>query len=207
MKTEINPENTKRAAAFKLWMTSPMPMVTLTKTFDITHIERYSRRKGLKLNMLMCYCIGKVASGMEQFYLLPENGRLMKYDSIAINVIVPNKNGGINSCDIHYTDDLQRFNTDYIEKTKRVSETCESIFIEDDMVIGTSTLVQTEIDSIINQYTDKFVNPMVMWGKYRKSFLKKTLPISLQYHHVQMDGTHGATFLEKLQQTMKSFSI
>jgi len=207
MKTEIKPEESPRAAAFKLWMTSPMPMVTLTKTFDITHIERYSRRKGLKLNMLMCYCIGKVASSMEQFYLLPENGRLMKYDSIAINVIVPNKNGGINSCDIHFTDDLQRFNADYLEFTKRASETCESIFIENDMVIGTSTLVQTEIDSIINQYTDKFVNPMVMWGKYRKSFLKKTLPISLQYHHVQMDGTHGATFLEKLQQTMKSFNI
>lgn len=207
MKREIKPEDTARAAAFKLWMTSPMPMVTLTKTFDITHIERISRRNKLKLNMLMCYCIGKAASRMEQFYLLPENGRLMKYDTLAINVIVPNKNGGINSCDIHYTDDLQCFNADYLERTKRASEKCESSFIEDDMIIGTSTLVQTEIDSIINQYTDKFVNPMVMWGKYRKSLWKKTLPISLQYHHVQMDGTHGAMFLEELQQTMKSFSI
>ena len=32
MKKEINPRETSRAAAFELWMSSPMPMVTLTKT-------------------------------------------------------------------------------------------------------------------------------------------------------------------------------
>lgn len=34
MKQDINPQKTTRAKAFELWMTSPMPMVTLTKTFD-----------------------------------------------------------------------------------------------------------------------------------------------------------------------------
>lgn len=199
MKTEINPAETPRAQAFDLWMTSPMPMVTLTRTFDITHIVRVSRKRKLKLNMLMCYCIGRAASKMEQFFLLPEKGKLMKFDSLAINVIVPNAKGGINSCDIHYTENLVQFNADYLKLTKQVSESCQSSFLEEDMVIGTSTLVQTEIDSVINQYTDKFVNPMVMWGKYRTKWWKKSLPISLQYHHVQMDGTHGATFLALLQ--------
>lgn len=199
MKTEINPAETPRAQAFDLWMTSPMPMVTLTRTFDITHIVQVSRKRKLKLNMLMCYCIGRAASKMEQFILLPEKGKLMKFDSLAINVIVPNAKGGINSCDIHYTENLVQFNADYLKLTKQVSESCQSSFLEEDMVIGTSTLVQTEIDSVINQYTDKFVNPMVMWGKYRTKWWKKSLPISLQYHHVQMDGTHGATFLALLQ--------
>ena len=55
------------------------------------------------------------------------------------------------------------------------------------MIVGTSAMVQTELDCIVNQYTDKFCNPMVMWGKYRKRLLKTTLPISFQFHHVQMD--------------------
>ena len=55
---------------------------------------------------------------------------------------------------------------------------------------------------ILNQYTDKFVNPMVMWGKYRRGWFKTTLPISLQYHHVQMDGGQGSGFLALLQQEM-----
>lgn len=40
---------------------------------------------------------------------------------------------------------------------------------------------------------------MVMWGKYRKSWFKRTLPISFQFHHTQMDGAHAAKFLGILQ--------
>ena len=59
MKQEINPKDTNRAMAFELWMKSPMPMVTLTKTFDVTRLCKVSRRRGLKFNMLLCWCIGK----------------------------------------------------------------------------------------------------------------------------------------------------
>ena len=45
---------------------------------------------------------------------------------------------------------------------------------------------------------------MVMWGRYRKGWLKTTLPISFQFHHVQMDGGHAARFLEELQKTINS---
>ena len=34
---------------------------------------------------------------------------------------------------------------------------------------------------------------------------KVTLPISFQFHHVQMDGGHGARFLDELQKTIKVF--
>ena len=39
MKKEINPRETSRAAAFELWMSSPMPMVTLTKTFFLELLQ------------------------------------------------------------------------------------------------------------------------------------------------------------------------
>ena len=196
---EIDPKETSRASAFELWMTSPMPMVTLTKTFNISRLLKASKKKGLKLNMLLCWCIGKAASKMDLFYMLPVQGKMFKYDRLAINVIVNNKQGGINSCDIPYTDDLNQFNKDYIALTQKVAESCESVFEEDSMIIGTSAVVATDLDCIVNQYTDKFLNPMVMWGKYRKSWFKTTLPISFQFHHVQMDGGDAARFLEELQ--------
>ena len=37
-----------------------------------------------------------------------------------------------------------------------------------------------------------------MWGKYRKGMFKTTLPVSFQFHHVQMDGGHAARFLDIL---------
>ena len=57
MKQEINPKDTNRAIAFELWMKSPMPMVTLTKTFDVTRLCKVSRRRGMKFNMLLCLAI------------------------------------------------------------------------------------------------------------------------------------------------------
>ena len=204
MKQEIDPKNTSRAQAFELWMKSPMPMVTLTKTFDLTRLQKVSRRRGVKFNMLLCWCIGKAASQMDEFYLLPEQGELYKYDRLAINVIVNNKEGSINSCDILYTDDLEQFGEDYMVLTQSASTSCQSSFVDDAMVTGTSAMTATELDCIVNQYTDQFCNPMVMWGRYRKGWLRTTLPISFQFHHVQMDGGHAARFLEELQKTINT---
>ena len=204
MKTEIQPQDTSRAQAFELWMTSPMPMVTLVKTINVSRLVKVGKKSGMKFTALMCWCIGKTASGMEEFYTLPEGGKLFRYDRLAVNVIVENRKGGISSCDIPFSDDLQQFNQDYLELTTKAANDCESSFLEDHMVVGTSAMVQTELDCIVNQYTDKFCNPMVMWGKYRKSLFKTTLPLSFQFHHVQMDGGHGARFLDKLQKTINA---
>lgn len=199
MRVEVNPMDTIRGEAFDLWMSSPMPMVTLTKTFDVSKVLKKSKKLGVGFNVMLCWCIAKAASQMELFYLLPEQGKLFKYDSLAINVIVKNRKGGINSCDIPFDGDMKKFIGDYNILTSGVSDACKSSFLEDYMVVGTSAMIQTELDCIVNQYTDKFCNPMVMWGKYRKGWFKTLLPISFQFHHVQMDGGDGARFLELLQ--------
>ncbi len=204
MKQVVNPKDTGRAKAFELWMSSPMPMVTLTKTFNVTRLYKVSQRRGLSFNMLLCWCIGKAASQIKEFYTLPEQGQLFNYDRLAINVIVNNCNGGINSCDVPYCDDLEKFNRDYMALTQSASSLCQSTFVDDAMVIGTSAMTATELDCIVNQYTDQFCNPMVLWGRYRKKWLKVTLPISFQFHHVQMDGGHAARFLEELQKVIKA---
>ena len=169
MKQQVNPEETKRAFAFEMWLNAPMPMVTLVKTMDVSRLARLSRKSGVKFNTLMCWCIGKAATETEELYLLPEDGKLFLYDQVAINVVVRNRKGGINSCDIPFSTDLQQFNRDYLELTTRVAEECQSSFLDGYMIVGTSAMIQTELDCVVNQYTDKFLNPMVMWGKYRKN--------------------------------------
>ena len=202
MKQQVNPEETKRAFAFEMWLNAPMPMVTLVKTMDVSRLAQLSRKSGVKFNTLMCWCIGKAATETEELYLLPEGGKLFRYDRMAINVVVRNRKGGINSCDIPFSADLQQFNRDYLELTSRVAEECQSRFLDGYMIVGTSAMIQTELDCVVNQYTDKFLNPMVMWGKYRKSWFKTLLPVSFQFHHVQMDGGDAARFLERLQRVI-----
>ena len=202
MKREINLQESNRAEAFHMWMSSPMPMVTLVKTLDVSRLVKVSKKSGMKFTMLMCWCIGKAASQVEEFYTLPVDGKLYRYDKLAINVIVENSKGGISSCDIPFPDDLQQFNRDYLMFTEQAANECKSSFLDEHMVIGTSAMIQTELDCIVNQYTDQFYNPMMMWGKYRKGLFKTTLPVSFQFHHVQMDGGQAARFLANLQKEL-----
>ena len=200
MVKEIDPQTTTRAAAFELWMQAPNPMVTFFKTIDVTNLVKISKRKSLKFNMLLDYCIGRAASGIKEFYLLPVGGRLMQYDSIAVNTIVKNKAGEVSSCDILYTDGIDKFNADYLKYTAEVAQSCtDHDLSEGCMVIGTSAIVDAEIDGAVGMNSGIFNNPFIIWGRYRKKLLKYSLPISFQFHHTQMDGAHAGKFLSNLQ--------
>ena len=202
---EVNPKETNRAKAFDLWMRSPMPMVTMTKTFDITHLMRVSRRKGLKLNMLMCYAVVRAASDFGEFFLLPVGDKLMQFDNLAVNTIVKTRSGDIATCDIPFSKDIHKFEEDYLNLTDRVSQSGEDFNLGDDyMVIGTSALTKCELDSVVNIYAGFYNNPFVVWGKYRKGLFRTKLPISFQFHHTQMDGPISTGFLNRLQEIFDS---
>ena len=197
---EINPKGTSRAQAFELWMKAPNPMVTFFKKVDVTRLVRVSQKKGYKFNMLLDWCIGKAASSIKEFYMLPVEDKLIQYDFLAVNTIVKNNKGEVSSCDIRFTDDLEQFNSQYLEYTLKVAETCQDRDLSDEcMVIGTSAIIDTEIDGAVGMNSGIFNNPFMIWGRYRKKFFRYELPFSFQFHHTQMDGAHAGRFLANLQ--------
>ena len=197
---EVNPQTTTRAYAFEMWMNAPMPMVTFFKTLDVSNLLKISKKKRLKFNMLMCYCIGMAASKVKEFYMLPVGGKLMQFDTIAVNTIVANSVGEVSSCDLPFSKDLTQFNRAYLQLTKQVAENCVDHYLSaESMVIGTSALAQYEIDGAVGMYSGLFNNPFMIWGKYRRAWLKTYLTVSFQFHHTQMDGAHAAQFLEYIQ--------
>lgn len=205
MARAIDPKETTRASAYEFWMKAPNPMVTFFKTLDVTNLIRLSRRKKLKFNMLLDYCIGKASTEIKEFYLLPVGEALVQYDSIAVNTIVKNKNGEVSSCDILYTEDLAQFNQEYLTWTKQVSATCQDRDLSENcMVIGTSAIIDTEIDGAVGMNSGIFNNPFMIWGRYRRRWLRYELPVSFQFHHTQMDGAHAGRFLENLQQEINA---
>ena len=204
---EVNPQETTRAYAFEMWMNAPMPMVTFFKTLNVSRLVKISKRTGMKFNMLMCYCIGKAASQVKEFYLLPVGDKLMQYDNIAVNTIVANRVGEVSSCDIPFTVDLSKFNEDYLRLTRQVAENCtDHDLSEDSMVIGTSALSQYEIDGAVGMYSGIFNNPFLIGGRYKQQWFKTTLTVSLQFHHTQMDGAHAARFLSIVQEEIDNLN-
>ena len=200
MAREVNPKDTTRAAAYELWMKAPNPMVTFFKTVDVTNLVRISKKRDLKFNMLLDYCIGRAAVGIKEFYILPVGDKLIRYETIAVNTIVKNKNDEVSSCDILYTDDLEKFNQDYLEYTTQTATICQDRDLSaDSMVIGTSAIIDTEIDGAVGMNSGIFNNPFIIWGRYQKKLFRYYLPISFQFHHTQMDGAHAGRFLQNLQ--------
>ena len=200
MAREVNPQETTRASAYELWMKAPNPMVTFFKTLDVTKLIKVSKKKHMKFNMLMDYCIGKAAAGVKEFYILPVGEKLIQYDTIAVNTIVKNGDGEVSSCDILYNANLEKFNEEYLKYTALVSETAEDRDLSERcMVIGTSAILDTEIDGAVGMNSGIFNNPFIIWGKYRKKGFRYYLPVSFQFHHTQMDGAHAGRFLENLQ--------
>ncbi|WP_416327047.1 CatA-like O-acetyltransferase, family 2 [[Eubacterium] hominis] len=205
---EIDPKQTTRASAYELWMKALNPMVTLFKTYDVMPLIQVSKRHGLKFNMLLDYCIGKAAMSVKEFYILPVGDKLMKYDRIAINTIVENKEKEVSSCDIAFTDDLETFHADYLRYTKEVHDTCiDHDLSKEYMVIGTSAIVNVELDGAVGMNSGIFHNPFLIWGKYHIEGNQARLPISFQFHHTQMDGLHAGKFLKNLEDEIANITI
>ncbi|MBQ2801602.1 MAG: chloramphenicol acetyltransferase [Lachnospiraceae bacterium] len=202
---ELNPKDTTRAMAYELWMKAPNPMVTFFKTLDVTNLIRISKRKGMKFNMLLDYCIGKAAVSVKEFYILPVGEKLMQYDKIAVNTIVKNKDGEVSSCDILYVENLEEYNKQYLNYTIQVAESCQDRDLSSDsMVIGTSAIIDTEIDGAVGMNSGIFNNPFIIWGRYQKKWFRYYLTLSFQFHHTQMDGAHAGRFLANLQREIES---
>ena len=200
MAKEIDPNTTTRAAAFALWMKAPNPMLTFFKTLDVTNLVRLSKRRHLKFNMLLNYCIGRAAASIGEFYMLPVGDRLMRYDALAVSTIVKNRLGELSSCDILFSDDLESFIREYRTYTTQTAESCRDRDLSGDcMVIGSSAVLETELDGAVGMNSGIYNNPFLIWGRYRRKLFRYVLPISFQFHHTQMDGGHAGRFLENLQ--------
>ena len=99
-----------------------------------------------------------------------------------------------------YTEDLETFNLDYLNYTAQTAGTAQDRDLSaDSMVIGTSAIVDTEIDGAVGMNSGIFNNPFMIWGRYRRKVFRYYLSVSFQFHHTQMDGAHAGRFLRNLQ--------
>lgn len=206
MPKEIDPLLTERAASWQLFRSAPMPMVTIFKTIEITNLLRLKSR-GYKLNMLLNYCVARAAQRSPQLKLLPVGDKMLAYDDVGISLIVANIQGGINYCDMPYKANLDAFNSEYLARTQQVRQTCQNCQLDDVMLVGTSALVKYDIDGVINMYSGVFNNPFIVWGRYRTKGEQSFLRLSLQFHHVQMDGLEACEFLDMLQEEVSNLDM
>ena len=205
---EVNQQETARGRQFEIWKNAPNPMLTFVKKVDVTRLVRISKKKHLKFNMLLDFCIGKAALQQKEFYLLPVGDKLMQFDKLAINTMVKNRLGEVSSCDIEFHGSLEEYNRDYLKYTADVAASCtDRDLSETCMVIGTSAIVDTELEFGGGMYSGIFNNPFIIWGRYSRRFFRYYVNLSFQFHHTQMDGAHAGTFLNRIQMEINQLKV
>ena len=101
--------------------------------------------------------------------------------------------------------DVTNLIKEYLKYTSQVAESCQDRDLStDSMVIGTSAIIDTEIDGAVGMNSGIFNNPFIIWGRYKKKWFRYYLTLSFQFHHTQMDGAHAGRFLANLQEEINS---
>ena len=101
--------------------------------------------------------------------------------------------------------DVTNLIKEYLKYTSQVAESCQDRDLStDSMVIGTSAIIDTEIDGAVGMNSGIFNNPFIIWGRYKKKWFRYYLTLSFQFHHTQMDGAHAGRFLANLQNEISS---
>ena len=67
-------------------MKDPNQMVAFFKTLDVSNLVKISKKKKLKFNKLLNYCIDKSAVDIKEFYILPVGNQFVQYDSIPLTL-------------------------------------------------------------------------------------------------------------------------
>lgn len=208
MKIEsVSPLGTSRQSIYEDLKDSACPTIMLSKEFDITPVVRYSKRNGMKLNMLLCWLIGRAASDISEFYALYDNHLLHRYDTLSLNVVVDAGEHGIFLCDVPYSASLPTFAADYDRICGQAIAERRNILSDEHARVGTSAVVQTELSFITGGYNEKYTNPFLTWGRYHRGWLRATLPITMRVHHIQMDGGHCARFMANLENAIRSLRL
>lgn len=207
MKKIVTPAEVGRQLEYDCWMNSKMPMAHITVTLDVTHIVRYcKKRSNVPLNAAMCYCIARAVNQIHEGHILVEGDHLLWGDTVNVQTILKDSKGSLRFCDLPTLDDFDEYISQYHRLVKEVYDSCSHHFEPDRIIMGTSCIsTRVPIDAAVNQWVDSFQNLFLMWGAYRPCFFRKyKLPMSIQFHHVQINGGEICHFFELLQKEFDS---
>ena len=203
-KVDLNTYNKK--AMYEMFINEVSPSVCVTGKLDITNVWK-QKKKGHSLNCIICYCIMHAAQNIEDFhYSIKEDG-LYYYDNMKTNAVVRTKDGQLHYADYKFFDNFTEFEAEYKRVNKYCYETCESFVEDTGSQIATSAIIDFPFTSISIDVSSDFWDNFVLWGKYESKLFKKTLNLSLRFHHATIDGQTAAKFFNELQRQFNKIKL
>lgn len=205
--TSINLDAWERGELFKYYIeTNPMVM-SLTVDVDVTELDEYRRKNGLKFYPLMLWVVSSVINSRDEFkYSLTDGGELIRWDFVSPSYV-----------DFHPED--ERFTRLVTEFTPNPCEFYKRFYADKEKnkdvrgftpdrppnFFDVSCLPWVKYKHFDAHVFDegKRLAPVVVWGKYEPSADGRLiLPLTMKVHHAVADGFHLSRFFLDVENTV-----
>lgn len=193
------------------------PHFGITAEVDITLFLNCVRRSPtLRFTPAIVYLISRAAMEVKPFRWRIR--RCNKKDEGAVEVVehanlrpsfaVPTaKSSAFSFCTVPYEDDAIAFHTAaeaMMERMKTEPSFEDEPGADDYLFLSTFPWASfTSITHAMPGGKDSDSIPRIVWGKYRKSGDKVTMPLAVQAHHAVVDGSDLGRYYQKIQQLLE----
>ena len=200
----VDPKEVGRENTWEIFHDSGMPYSTTVVKVDVTNLmEFYKNHRGeYRLNALILYLILNACEPVKETKYNPVGDKIYVYDDSCASCMLPDDEGTLRMCCIPFTKDLDEFQKNYNELTQKCMVEHVDHMSEDKIRIGTRSLgaFNVEIEAVVPAVSKRYNNPFFVFGRIVSEGDKKFLRISMNSHHIAMDGEHVCMIFQNLQE-------
>lgn len=204
MDKKIALDNYKRKDMFLRFLNETHNSVCVSGEFDVTKIFKYSK-KGYKLNSIILYCLQQASNKIEDFHYKIKNNELYYSENVLVCSVAKGKDNSLYYITYPYQNNYSNFQKQYKELNDSAYHKCTHHWLKEGAKLSTSAMIGFPFLSISSDVQSDYSNHYLLWGNYRKKFLKVKLNISFKFHHALLDGDMAVVFFNKLQEEFNNF--
>ena len=206
MDKKVDLNEYKRKEIYLRFLNDTHNSICVSGEFDITKLFKCSK-KGNKLNCMLLYCIQQAANKIDDFHYRIKSGELLYSENVLTCSVAKGKDGLLYYITYPYQNSFSDFQNQYIKLNEGAYNNCEHYWLKEGAKLSTSAMVGFPFLSISSDVESDYSNHYLLWGNYKKSFLKVKLNISFKLHHALLDGEMAVIFFNKLQQEFNNFKV
>ena len=202
---KIDMQNWSRREHFEFFNAFNHPHYSLCANVDLTKLYPFVKQQGYSLNAAIIYVISRAANAVQEFRYRIKDGEVVEHETVSPAVTILVANDLFSFCAIDYTPDFNEFAARAARLIAAVKEnpTLKDPPGRDDLLYMTALpwVSFTSFTHPMQQHPADYI-PRFAWGKYFQEGARLKMPLSVQGHHVLMDGIHMGRFYAAVEEIL-----
>ncbi len=200
---KLDKNNWKRWDLFWFFIHDMRVVINLTVDIDVAPLIAYVKKQGLEFYPSMMWVVSKVINAHEEFKLgWNEEGELVLWDVVSpAYSVFHEEDQSFAKLVTKHSEDIAQFRERYIADGERLKNARAMEAKRPPNYFDVSCLPWVKYKHFDMRIADndRFLAPILAWGKYEKENDKALMPLTMIINHAVADGFHVARFFNEVQ--------